>query len=72
MSARLEFAAARPPRGAELEGLRQHAKQLQAAEMARLFRRLLAGLGRLTRDGLDPRVYADKVNPPRRYSSAYF
>jgi hypothetical protein len=71
MTRTVEFAAGRLQRQ-QLEELRHQAKQLQAEEMARLFRRFTANINRLTKDGLDPRVYADKVNPPRRYSSAYF
>lgn len=72
MTQTLKFADGRLPHGEQFEGLRRQAKQLQAEEMARLFHRFMAKINRLTREGLDPRVYADKVNPPRRYSSAYF
>jgi hypothetical protein len=72
MTRTVEFAVGRLPLRHQLEELRHQAKQLQAEEIARLFRRFLADINRITKDGLDPRVYADKVNPPRRYSSAYF
>jgi hypothetical protein len=72
MTRTLEFAAERLPQGEQLDALRRRAKQLQAEELARLFHSFVSRINRLTKEGLDPRVYADKVNPPRRYSSAYF
>lgn len=60
------------PGASEFDRLNDQAKDLRATELARVVRTMAARLTRFTRDGIDPRLYADKVNPPRRYSSAYF
>lgn len=64
--------AASRPGDNEIDRLRDQAKNLRTSEVVRLFRALFARLNRCTQDGGDPRIYADRVGPARRYSSAYF
>lgn len=62
-----------PHGGADaIDLLHGRAKDLRAAEFVRLCRRLAAWVSRQTHDGIDPQLYAEKTNPSRRYSSAYF
>ncbi len=63
--------AASRPGDNDIDRLRDQAKKLRAVEFIHLFRTLAARLGRYTREGIDPRIFADRVAPNRPYSSAY-